>query len=114
MRRSSAACGPQSTCSRINRRTGFDLSPTDYTAFITFGDGTTQNFSLAGHSPFIGFTWPDLIRSIAIGLPDGQPTTSGFIGVDYLTIGAAVPAPGTRGLVALALAGALGPRRARA
>lgn len=71
-----------------------------YTAFITYGDGSTANVEIPrdGSSlstSFFGVTSSLLIRSIAFGLPDGAATKAGYFSIDNLTIGsaAAVPEP---------------------
>ena len=69
-----------------------------YTAFITFGDGSTSNIALPeergcvprGGPCFFGITSDLLVKSIHIGLPDGGATTSGSLIMDNLTIGGTV------------------------
>lgn len=70
-----------------------------YTAFVTFGDGSTSNFALPQSSSlfsFFGITSDLSISSIAFGLPNGSPTINGSFVMDNLTIAAApVPEPST-------------------
>lgn len=66
-----------------------------YLAFVTYGDGSTENIPLpAGHS-FFGLTSPDLITSIHFGLINGQASQNGYFEVSLLTIGRSpsVPVP---------------------
>lgn len=70
-----------------------------YTAFVTFGNGTTANFALPQVSytgqvlgTFFGVTSDLLISSIAFGLADGGIARAGSFGIDNLTIGSAVTA----------------------
>jgi hypothetical protein len=67
---------------------GFDnkVTSTTYVAFVTFGDMTTQEFTLNGKS-FFGITSDKLIHDIHVGLAGGATTTSGSIAIDNLTIG---------------------------
>lgn len=66
-----------------------------YSAFVTFGDGSTQNYllPLTSNFPnageFFGITSDLLIASIALGLPDGDTTTDGNFAIDNLKIGSA-------------------------
>jgi hypothetical protein len=66
-----------------------------YYAFITYGDGTTDDIALpvvpwpAGS--FFGVTAPELIESIHFGLSGGGSTQSGYLEMDNLTIGNAAP-----------------------
>jgi hypothetical protein len=103
---------------------GFDFvnngSP-QYTAFITFGDKSSVNellpIELQPQTGFFGVTSDSLISSIALGLPDGGTTQSGFFAEDNLTIGASptTPLPGALPLFATGLGamGLLGWRRKR-
>lgn len=83
-----------------------------YLAFVKYGDGSTQNFTLGSvpsSSPaFFGLTSTAGITSIAFGLIDGGATTDGLFGIDNLTIGRAraqqVPEPAGWALVTMALA----------
>jgi len=74
---------------------GLDL----YGAFVTFGDGSQKNIDLPVAVPsfpldtFFGITSGLSIKSIAIGLPNGQATNLGTFGIDNLTIGKPVPGP---------------------
>jgi hypothetical protein len=70
---------------------------TPYYAFITYGDGTTEDIALpvvpSGGSPsFFGVTAPELIEKIHFGLSGGGSTRGGFFIIDNLTIGNAAPA----------------------
>jgi hypothetical protein len=66
---------------------GFNiLNGTNFFAHVTFGDNSTQDFSLVGKT-FFGMTSALNIKSFNIGLPGGQATTSGSIVIDNLTIG---------------------------
>jgi hypothetical protein len=92
---------------------GFDfvnLGNPAYTAFITFGDGSTLNerISVQLQPGFFGVTSDSLISFMALVLPNGGPTQSGFFAEDNLTIAnplAAVPEPNSIALVGMALAG---------
>lgn len=76
-----------------------------YSAYITFGNGTTQNIALEQTvqdkiqgGAFFGVQSDLLISSIAFGLYNGAPSRNGRFGIDNLTIGAQratadVPAP---------------------
>lgn len=70
-----------------------------YHAFATFGDGSQQNIPLPfallffPFDTFFGITSDLSIKSIAIGLPNGQATNLGSFGIDNLTIGKPVPGP---------------------
>jgi hypothetical protein len=66
---------------------GFDiLAGTNYFANVTFGDNSTQDFSLVGKT-FFGITSELNIKSFNIGLPGGQATQTDYIEIDNLTIG---------------------------
>ncbi len=79
----------------------FDTPKDIYSAFVTFGDGSTANFSLPfvdtegdlSSFPFFGLTSDRLVTSIAFGLPDGGVITEGSFAINNLTIGAEVPGP---------------------
>jgi hypothetical protein len=75
---------------------GFDiLSATQYVAHVTFGDNSTQDYSLANQQ-FWGITSDKSIKSIHVGLENGATTVEGYISIDNLTIGAtSVPEPTT-------------------
>jgi len=66
-----------------------DAAP--YWAFITYGDGTTDDIPLdvveGGPPSFFGVTAPELIVSIHFGAEKGGYTTSGSFVIDNLTIG---------------------------
>lgn len=69
-----------------------------FVAYVLFGDGSSQNFplgSIPGSEPglFWGLTSNSLISSIALGLPNGQSTTTGYFEIDNLTVGAPGPLP---------------------
>jgi hypothetical protein len=73
---------------------GFDFhnsSNLPYTGFVTYGNGSTENFLLGAASTsnldFFGLTSNYLISSIHLGLVDGGATQSGYFGLDNLTIG---------------------------
>lgn len=82
-----------------------------YIAFITFGDNSTMNVSLPTGG-FWGVTADQMITSIHFGLANGGTRTDGSFGIDNLTIGSAVPAPGA--LALLGAAGLVARRRRRA
>ena len=68
--------------------------PLPYYAFITYGDGTTDNIALPvvpyPGTVFWGVTAPELIASIHFGLSGGGSTQSGSFVIDNLTIGNAL------------------------
>lgn len=79
---------------------GYDIeASTQYYAYITYGDNTTENVNLAGRT-FFGVTSDLSVKSIHTGLIDGGSTTSGYIELDNLTIGR-VPEPAMLSLLAL-------------
>jgi hypothetical protein len=86
---------------------------TPYWAFITYGDGTTDDIPLPAGASFFGVTAPELIKSIHFGLSGGVPTQDGHTEIDNLTIGngappveeSFVPEPGTILLLGSGLAG---------
>lgn len=94
---------------------GIDVLANDfglpYTAFITYGDGSTENVALAPGGSFFGVTADQLISSIHFGLAGGAATQNGAFVIDNLTIGSAIPAPGA--LAMLGLGGLVGMRRRR-
>jgi hypothetical protein len=60
-----------------------------YDAFVTFADGSTQNYLLPisnDLSAFFGITSDLLIASIAFGLADGGTTQSGTFAITNLTV----------------------------
>ena len=83
------------------------------TAFVTYGDGTTENFVIPGlpdvtTDQFWGITDPRLITSIAFGLPSGVPSGTTRMAQDNLTIGTqavVLPEPSAILLFGLGLAG---------
>ena len=86
------------------------------TAFVTYGDGTTENFAIPGGPPFVGtpfwgITDPRLISSIAFGLPNGGTSNDNSVqrmAHDNLTIGMqaqVLPEPSAVLLFGLGLAG---------
>ncbi|USG63186.1 hypothetical protein NBZ79_09380 [Sneathiella marina] len=77
---------------------GFDflnLEDPFYTAFVTFGDGTTANYALPQSNSFqnfFGITSDLLVTSMHLGLIDGATTQlEGLFVIDNLTIGSAAP-----------------------
>jgi hypothetical protein len=74
-----------------------------YDAFVTFGDGSTEDFALAGNG-FWGITSTSEVSSIAFAV-DGLPTTEGAFAITDLTIGSSVPEPNTLALLGTALLG---------
>ncbi|MEX1365598.1 MAG: MYXO-CTERM sorting domain-containing protein [Nannocystaceae bacterium] len=60
---------------------------TPYFAFITFGDGTTDNIALPAAGNFWGVSAPERIVSIHFGLTMGGTTTGGSFGIDDLIVG---------------------------
>jgi hypothetical protein len=76
----------------------FNAAYRPYHAFVTFGDGTTQDIALApagsGAMSFFGITSASQISSIHVGLQGGAKDTAGYFGIDNLTLGSsAVPVP---------------------
>ena len=85
---------------------GFDIfQSSGYDAFATFSDGSTMNFDLGTGDSFFGLTQDIGITSIHLGLANGGTTTDGYLEMDNLTIGNAVPEPATLALFGLGLAG---------
>jgi hypothetical protein len=101
---------------------GWNLGFTTYTAFVTFGDGSTQDYALYpySNSGFFGITSDLGVRSIHVAYSDAR-TTGGAIQIDNLTVAAAtttggagvVPEPTTWALMILGFgsAGAMLRRR---
>ncbi len=88
------------------------LDNSGYFAFVTFGDGSTDNVLVTGS--FFGLTSPQEVKSIHFGLTGGGSTQGGVFRIDNLTIGAAgaaVPEPTTTALLTLALLGLAATRR---
>lgn len=93
---------------------GFNFFSADVTAFVTYGNGTTENIALpfarlSGNlTSFFGLTSDLRICSIAFGLPNGGATENTYLGIDNLIIGAgmaAVPLPAGGVLLVTALGG---------
>ncbi len=57
-----------------------------YSAFVTYGDGTTENFNFPAGASFFGITSPDLINNIHVAV-NNVPTGSGSITIDNMTLG---------------------------
>lgn len=87
-----------------------------YTAYVTFGDGSAQNYLLpdatqngaGGLGGFFGIKSDLQITSIAFGGTDGATTGLGSFSIDNLTIGAApttIPLPASLPLFASGLCG---------
>ena len=90
------------------------ITQLDYDAFVTFGNGLTQQYDLGIGGPmFFGITSDTLIKSVHFTLENGSITDSGRFQVDNVTIGSPVPTPATIPLLGIALA-ALGFIRRRA
>jgi MYXO-CTERM domain-containing protein len=68
---------------------GFDIASSDntYFAYITFGDGTTDNIQLPPAGTFWGVAAPERIERIHIGLSNGASTTGGYFELDNLIVG---------------------------
>lgn len=71
----------------------FNRGNPGYIASVVFGDGSTSDFALdlvgttADISGFFGITAVEGIRSIHLGLANGESTRLGSFGIDNLTIG---------------------------
>jgi hypothetical protein len=67
-----------------------------YTAYVTYGNGTTENIALPVTSTglYFGITSDLLVKSIHFGLANGGTTPNGLFGIDDLTIASSpVPLP---------------------
>lgn len=99
---------------------GFDLlANQDYDAFVTFGNNSTQLFTLTRDAQsFYGLTSDLLIKSVAIGPNGNGISQGGSTQIDNLTIGrvAAVPEPASRAMLiaGFGLVGAAARRRSAA
>lgn len=80
---------------------GFDVEAHSgsYVAYITYGDGGTENANVSASGQFWGVTTTRKINNIHFGLANGGRRTDGSFGIDDLTIGA--PEPTTLSLLAL-------------
>ncbi len=97
----------------LNGKPLFSPSTEFYSAFITYGDGSTENFALDTTSgfnfDFFGITSDLKIASIHLGKDNGVSTTSqnGYFALDNLTIGSDiainVPLPSSLALMGLGL-----------
>jgi PEP-CTERM motif len=95
---------------------GFDFPfNSGYFAYITFGDGSTDNVAIPTGNGFFGLTSSESVKSIHLGLTGGGTTQGGNFGIDNLTIGNAgdVPEPSALLLAGLGLAGVAVARRRR-
>ena len=61
--------------------------PPPYYAFVTYGDGATDDIPLPAGASFFGVTARELIVSIHFGLEKGGSTQDGYFVIDNLTIG---------------------------
>ena len=89
-----------------------------YNAFVTYGDGSTENFQLASvwnpNLKFWGITSDLEINSIHFGLANGGIAKQGSFSIDNLTIGnkaSSVPEPSSILLLTLGLLGLSARRR---
>jgi PEP-CTERM motif len=84
---------------------GIDVTTnSNYDAFVTFGDNSTQVFTLAKNvQSFFGLTSDRLIKSIAFGPNGNGISQGGSTAIDNLTIGVAgaVPEPATWAMMLL-------------
>jgi len=64
-----------------------NLFSVPYYAFITYGDGTTDDILLPAGASFFGVTATELIKSIHFGLSGGGSRQDGYFAIDNLTIG---------------------------
>jgi hypothetical protein len=78
-------------------------------AFVTYGDGSTEDFVVPQVDAFWGITSNRLIKTIHFGLVNGGTNTDldQVMAMDNLTIGAAVPEPTTVVLVGVVAAAAI-------
>lgn len=79
----------------------FDPTGSDIT--ITLSDDSIHSFRSSGPSDFIGFTSDIAIESIFIDAPERDPDNGPFhwAVLDNLTVGTAVPTPGSLALLAI-------------
>ncbi|MBN1665445.1 MAG: hypothetical protein JW862_00085 [Anaerolineales bacterium] len=63
-----------------------NLPTTPYYAYITYGDGSTDNIALPVGASFFGVTAPELIQSIHFGLSGGGATRDGSFTISRLVI----------------------------
>jgi hypothetical protein len=85
-------------------------------AFVTYGDGSTEDFIVPQVDAFWGITSNLLIKTIHFGLANGGTNTDldvQVMAMDNLTIGAAVPEPTTVTLVGVFAAAAIATVRRR-
>lgn len=99
----------------------FNAGNPGYTALVTYGNGSTENFGFDTISnpnlKFWGITSDLEIASIHFGLVDGGTTQSGSFGLDNLTIGnnsTKVPEPAGMLLFGLGLLGLAAARKRQA
>jgi hypothetical protein len=93
---------------------GFDFVnnlPKPYVAFVSFADGSSQNFTLHAAPftlpplpDFFGLTSSVAITQIRIGLADGEATSDNLFALDNLSVATPVPEPDTSALLGLGLA----------
>ncbi|WP_339864089.1 PEP-CTERM sorting domain-containing protein [Paremcibacter congregatus] len=82
---------------------------TPYDAFVTYGDGSTENFDLGTGAKFFGLTSDLLIKTVHFGLENAGTTNNGNFTVDNVTIGnlrsTTVPEPAPLALLGFGLLG---------